>query len=140
MPRAQPACLNSALGVLGVAVACASLVAAGVTISRGALARRMSAVAPGAAVSIGASHVTRGPPSVPLRFEVVGAASIKADPAGVARAEQRLPESGVRMLYLWVFDERTNDGIVQRWRTVGPVQLLRGGGALGGVRTGRCTR
>jgi hypothetical protein len=39
------------------------------------------------------------------------------------------------MLYLWVFDERTNDGLVQRWRAVGPVQLLRGGGALGGVHT-----
>ncbi len=72
---------------------------------------------------------------MPLQLEVVEAAAIKADPAGVVRAQQQLPESGVRMLYLWVFDERTNDGIVQRWRNVGPVQLLRGGGALGGLRT-----
>ena len=66
---------------------------------------------------------------------MVSVGAVTADPANVAHIRQRLPESGVRMLYLWVFDERTNDGIVQRWRTVGPVQLLRGGGALGGLRT-----
>ena len=127
--------LVSVLGVLGLLVACVSIVAAGITISRGALAQRMSAVGPAPAVSITDRPPAGSPPSVPLQLAVVSVAAVTADPANVAHTRQRLPESGVRMLYLWVFDERTNDGIVQRWRTVGPVQLLRGGGALGGLRT-----
>ena len=64
---------------------------------------------------------------MPLQLAVVSVGAVTADPASVAHTRQRLPESGVRMLYLWVFDEHANDGIVQRWRTVGPVQMLRGG-------------
>jgi hypothetical protein len=74
-------------------------------------------------------------PLVPLQLEVLDVDAVALDPAGVDRVLQQLPRRGVRMLYLWVFDERTNDGLVQRWRGVGPVQLLRGGGALGGLRT-----
>ena len=127
--------LVSVLGVLGLLIACVSIVTAGVTISRGALAQRMSAVGPAPAVPIADRPPAGSPPSVPLQLAVVSVGAVTADPASVAHTRQRLPESGVRMLYLWVFDEHANDGIVQRWRTVGPVQMLRGGGALGGLRT-----
>jgi hypothetical protein len=122
------------IGVLGVVLAGASIVAAGVTISRGALARRMSAVEPAAAST--AERRRRGStPFVPLQLEVLDADAVAVDSARIDRLQRPLSGRGVRMLYLWVFDERTNDGLIERWRNVGPVQLLRGGGALGGVRT-----
>jgi hypothetical protein len=72
---------------------------------------------------------------VSLPFELLDADALEVDSAHLDGLRHRLPVVGVRLLHLWVFDERTNDGLIDRWRSVGPVQLLRGGGALGGVGT-----
>jgi hypothetical protein len=120
---------ESPAGVAGVCIAGAFVIVAGVTISRGMLARRMAA--PGTAVVGQPAEQPRSADGSrrPLHLDVRAVGSRRVD------SDLELPARPVRMLHLWVFDERTNDGLIERWRTVGPVQLLRGGGALGGLGT-----
>jgi hypothetical protein len=129
----------SATGLLGIVVAGLCVVAAGVTISRGVLARRMSTAAGDLVDSAAARSVVaptlRPDSAVALPFDLLEADALAIDAAHLDDLRRRLPVGGVRLLHLWVFDERTNDGLIDLWRTVGPVQLLRGGGALGGVGT-----
>jgi hypothetical protein len=129
----------SAAGLLGIVVAGLCVVTAGVTISRGVLARRMSASDRPPVDSAGqrsvATPAVRSNPAGALPFDLVDVDAHAVDAAHLDDLRRRLPAGGVRLLHLWVFDERTNDGLIDLWRTVGPVQLLRGGGALGGVGT-----
>jgi hypothetical protein len=125
---------GAAAVLLGVAVAVACVVGAAVTLARGVLAPRMSSGgdAPVATVS---QPVVRQRPAAPFRLEVLDVNESSVGEAAIADLRSRLPEQGLRLLYLWVFDEWTNDGLVDRWRDVGPVQLLGGGGSLGGIGT-----
>ena len=125
----------SLLGVLGIAVACVCLAAAGVTVSRGVLARRMTARTPARQVPIAEVASERRGTSAPEHLEILDVDQLDVDPARVDELRGALPAEGRRLLYLWVFDAHANEGLIDRWRSVGPVQLLRGGGALGGLGT-----
>ena len=129
----------SAAGLLGLGVAGLRVVAAGVTISRGVLARRMSVTGGAPVVDSARERSVATRPGAPGRRWGCRSTCSTPTPERSTRRTSRsaAPPSGRwgAAVHLWVFDEWTNDGLIDLWRTVGPVQLLRGGGALGGVGT-----
>ena len=124
-------------GLLCIAIAAASVLGAAVTVARGVVARRMSAPSgPDLPAAAATTRTTPGPPpTTPLPFDVIHVAHLTDDQADIDRLRSELPAAGVRMLFLWVFDAHTNAGLIDHWRMSGPVQLLRGGGSLGGFGT-----